>query len=163
MGTNSQTCATGIQVNQQNAQESTGPRAEKGAPEVQHKPDRPRLAGGPVPPVTTERNNTPAPVPPTRVTPQNPSPKPPILPSLPRIHGAIAQNKPNFQNPKTTAISFATMSYTNIPSRPARKNKPNQTQFQTPRALPVGVATLPATSRQPGSRADSWIFAVKIV
>ncbi len=39
------------------------------------------------------------------------------------------QNKPNLQNPKTSAISYAAGIYANIPLRAARKNKPNQTQF----------------------------------
>ena len=49
----------------------------------------------------------------------------------PGMHIGIrnTKNKPNFQNPKTTATFGTTSSYTNIPPRRTRKNKPNQTQF----------------------------------
>ena len=56
-------------------------------------------------------------------------PKPPILPSLPRIHESIMQNKPNSLNTEFNATLFATKLYRkNRPER-ARKNKPNQSQF----------------------------------
>src|SRR3989304_6980127 len=53
-----------------------------------------------------------------------------ILPILPQIYGVIMQNKPNFQKVKTAVTSCAVRTYPNIPLRSARKNKPNQTQFQ---------------------------------
>ena len=49
-------------------------------------------------------------------------------PSWLRGYSSIMQNKPNFQNAEITATSYATKSYTNIPSHGSRKNKPNQTQ-----------------------------------
>jgi len=55
-------------------------------------------------------------------------PKPPILPSFPRIHESIMQNKPNSLTVKNNATPFATNSYANIPLPCAGKNKPNQTQ-----------------------------------
>ena len=62
------------------------------------------------------------------------SPKPPsILPILPPNKTPSAQNKPNRQNPKTDQTSYTTKSYTNIPPRQDRKNKPNQTQSPRPR------------------------------
>ena len=68
------------------------------------------------------------------------TPSLPILPILPQPYflcvlgdlcgvRAIMQNKPNFQKAKTTANSYIARSYSNIPPRPTRKNKPNQTQF----------------------------------
>ena len=54
--------------------------------------------------------------------------KQPILPSLPRIHESITQNKPNFRSAKTNTTSFPPKIYTNIPLRPAPKNKPKQSQ-----------------------------------
>ena len=56
-------------------------------------------------------------------------PNQPILPSLPRIHESIMQNKPNSLNTEFNATLFATKLYRkNRPDR-ARKNKPNQSQF----------------------------------
>ena len=52
----------------------------------------------------------------------------PILPTLPRIHESIMQNKPNSLTVKNNATPFATNSYANIPLPCAGKNKPNQTQ-----------------------------------
>jgi len=50
-------------------------------------------------------------------------PNPPILPSLPRIHQSIAQNKPNFQNHETTATSFAATDYRRKPPLPDSKKQ----------------------------------------
>jgi hypothetical protein len=50
-------------------------------------------------------------------------PKPPLLPSLPGIHESIMQNKPNSPNDKTTATSYATQIYSNIPLRSAPKKQ----------------------------------------
>jgi len=56
-------------------------------------------------------------------------PNQPVLPSLPKIHESIMQNKPNSLNTEFNATLFATKLYRkNRPDR-ARKNKPNQTQF----------------------------------
>ena len=57
---------------------------------------------------------------------------PPFVPSCLSGHESIMQNKPNFQIAKIPATSYATGIYTNPPLRPARKNKPNQTQFAPP-------------------------------
>jgi len=51
-----------------------------------------------------------------------------ILPILPRIHALITQNKPNFQNEEIAATSCISRNYPNFTLRPAKKNKPNQTQ-----------------------------------
>ena len=59
-------------------------------------------------------------------------PKPPIQPSLPRIHESILQNKPNFLKTKTNATFFAAKVYEDSPPCETRKNKPNQTQFPRP-------------------------------
>jgi len=84
-------------------------------------------------------------------------PNTPILPSLPRIHETIMQNKPNSRSAKTTATSYATHIYSNIPLRAApkkqtqtkpipqrntryatrnTKNKPNETQFRPAASAP---------------------------
>jgi len=131
MATIAQTSAIGIRANRQNALKPTGPNTEKRAAEAPHTPAPHRLALGPVPAVATERNSTPAPRVPAHLNNTH-TPKPPIL--TPN-NDLSAQNKPNFQNPKTTAISFAARSYTKVPSRRNQKNKPNQSQFQTGRLL----------------------------
>ena len=72
-------------------------------------------------------------------SPLHKTPPAPTLPILPQFHSlcvlcdlcgykSIMQNKPNFQNAKTTATSYFKKSYINIPLRPTRKNKPKQTQ-----------------------------------
>jgi len=43
---------------------------------------------------------------------------------------SIMQNKPNFRKPGIAATPYSAKSSTNIPLHAARKNKPNQTQFQ---------------------------------
>ena len=47
---------------------------------------------------------------------------------------SIMQNKPNLQNPKTTATSFPSKTYPNIPPRPTRKNKPNSNPIMSLRS-----------------------------
>ena len=56
-----------------------------------------------------------------------------ILPSLSTIQAPFTQNKPNSQNPKTTATPYATKRYNNNRPPSMHKNKPNQTQFTPPR------------------------------
>jgi len=70
-------------------------------------------------------------------------PKSPTWPILSGNHGVIAQNKPNPPNPKTNATSYTKNSYPNIPLRPARKNKPKQTQFIAAQ-LPSGAGLVAA-------------------
>jgi len=50
-----------------------------------------------------------------------------------------AQNKPNSQNPGTTATSYATKPYTNIPLRPTQKNKPNSNRGKA--EIPMHIGT----------------------
>ena len=97
----------------------------------QLEPKDPRLASGPVPEVTKDRNNTPAPP----ISPPNQTP----MPLYPRACEALAQNKPNPQNPKTNATSYTTKRYTNIPLPSTRKNKPKTNPIPRPQdACPEG-------------------------
>ena len=48
---------------------------------------------------------------------------------VPLWYESFAQNKPNFLNATITTTSCAAKTYANIALRPARKNKPNQTQL----------------------------------
>ena len=57
---------------------------------------------------------------------------PPILPSLPRIHGSIMQNKPNFLKTKTNATFFAAKVYE---EKPPLGDSKKQTQ-SNPISLP---------------------------
>jgi len=64
-------------------------------------------------------------------------PYPPILPSLPRIHKSIMQNKPNSRNDKTNLTPFFTRNYENKPPLPHSKKtnpiKPNPPAQKSPR------------------------------
>jgi hypothetical protein len=63
-------------------------------------------------------------------------PYPPILPNLPRIHESIMQNKPNSPNDRTTATSYPTQIYGNIPLRPTpQKTNPNKANPPTQYAI----------------------------
>ena len=116
-----------------------------------------RLAPGPVPGGSTEPNKTPEPA-------QN-HPTSTIQACPPKAESSIiTQNKPNSPNDKTTATSYATQSYSNIPLRSAPKEqtqtKPipptqyairntqyeNQTQFPRPDKRPISSARLPVSS-----------------
>jgi hypothetical protein len=116
-----------------------------------------RLAPGPVPGGSTEPNKTPEPA-------QN-HPTSTIQACPPKAESSIiTQNKPNSPNDKTTATSYATQSYSNIPLRSAPKEqtqtKPipptqyairntqyeNQTQFPRPDKMPISSARIPVSS-----------------
>ena len=66
--------------------------------------------------------------------------------------GLFPQNKPNPQNPKTDPNSYTTRTYTNIPLRPARKNKPKTNPTKLADAPVAGQS--PSAIRNPGSPAS---------
>jgi hypothetical protein len=51
-----------------------------------------------------------------------------LVPLSLRGHEPFAQNKPNPQNAKNNPTPCKPKTYTNMPPRASRKNKPNQTQ-----------------------------------
>jgi len=51
-----------------------------------------------------------------------------IMALYPCAYEALMQNKPNLQNPKTTATYYPRKTYPNTPPRSTQKNKPKQTQ-----------------------------------
>ena len=65
-------------------------------------------------------------------------------------HESIMQNKPNFQNPKPNATTYATKSYTNIPPHRTQKNKPKQTQVAS--RTPGQIEAKPRSEQGPGVR-----------
>lgn len=62
---------------------------------------------------------------------------------------SIMQNKPNSQNQKITANPLLSKIYTNITLRPARKNKPKQTQFVA--AKPLAKSQIRRGGPDPGA------------
>jgi len=101
-------------IPQQARSVSAGAPTKPRSSQTPNHPRLPLIRPWRMPEVTKDQNKT-------------PEPKHPILT---HNNDPSAQNKPNSQNPKTNATSYATKSYANIPLRSARKNKPKQTQSE---------------------------------